>query len=49
MQTREVLPLCADGLTTGCFDLEAVATTTRTSSSGGAEGHTANLTHIIYW
>lgn len=48
MQTREVLPLCMDDLTTGCFDLEAVATTTRISASDDGEEF-SNLTHIIYW
>lgn len=48
MQTREVLPLCMDGLTTGCFDLEAVATTTRISAFGDGEVP-SNLTHTIYW
>jgi hypothetical protein len=51
MRTREVLPLCAEGVNTGCFDLEAAAGTTRTASSGDGIGNTtsANLTHAIYW
>lgn len=48
MQTREVLPLCMDGLTAGCFDLEAVAATTRTSASDYGEAP-FNVTHTIYW
>ncbi|POS72462.1 hypothetical protein DHEL01_v209142 [Diaporthe helianthi] len=49
MQTREVLPLCGDGLTTGCFDLEAAAAAVRTWTSGGGEGDASNSTRIIYW
>ncbi|KAG8162904.1 hypothetical protein KVR01_007382 [Diaporthe batatas] len=50
MQTREVLPLCRDGLTAGCFDLEAAAAEMRTSTSDGGGDDTGDLAHhIIYW
>lgn len=50
MKTREVLPLCADGLTTGCFDLEAETTVDRTSLLEGREGSgSLNVSHVIYW
>lgn len=50
MDTREVLPLCTDGLTTGCFDLEAKTAVGHTSSlrSRGGAG-SLNMSHVIYW
>lgn len=50
MDTRELSPLCTDGLTTGCFDLEAETAVDRTSSFGGRGGTgLLNVSHVIYW
>ncbi|KAL2272441.1 hypothetical protein FJTKL_06562 [Diaporthe vaccinii] len=48
METRDVLPLCTDGLTTACFDLEAETGMDRTSSFG-RRGGSPNSSRIIYW
>lgn len=48
METREVLPLCADGLMTGCFDLETETGVDRTSSFG-RRGGSLNSSRVIYW
>lgn len=49
MDTREVLPLCTDDLTTGCFDLEAETAAERTSSTGDADVGSLNSGRVIYW
>lgn len=46
MDTREVLPLCADGLTTRCFDLEAETAVERTPSRGVGS---LDANQVIYW
>lgn len=48
MHTREVLPLCVEGVTTGCFDLEA-GTAERGSSLAGADVSAVGAGRVIYW
>ncbi|KAL1882155.1 hypothetical protein Daus18300_000640 [Diaporthe australafricana] len=48
MHTREVLPLCADGVTTGCFDLEA-ETAGRDSSLARVDAPVVGASRVIYW